>query len=228
MAETEYFTKEPEERWESWIGVGRNGVFSYSGGSFAVYVISYSYSWNLETKGSSQARQRQTVYPFRASKSDLNVVLQFSSMEELRNFGSFARGYHESVTSHSGLVGTNGVPNMKFTLNIPSRKYLSYDKNEKNKSWVVTYGGRSFTYGVALPSINVVQSNDSIAPTMRLTLKILSGADFDSSTETSWSSGSLTDTIKESNVTYESVASGGDSAYSSATVNGIGLSKGGH
>ena len=133
-------------------GKYKNGVFSYFGMQFKVYVISFSYSWSLATKGASQARQRQTIYPFRATQSDLNVTLQFEDRWELLRFADYARGYHLAVTGSSGLVGS-GVPNMNFKLTLGDGDIISYD--------------------VALPSIPVAQSNDSVGPTMRLTLKIL-------------------------------------------------------
>ncbi len=140
------------EWYDTKAGKYKNGTFTYSGKSFKVYVISFSYSWSLATKGSSQARQRQTVYPFRAMQSDLNVTLQFDGREELLKFADYARGYHIAVTSYSGLVGS-GVPNMNFKLRLGKGDVVDYD--------------------VALPSIPVAQSNDSVAPTMKLTLKIL-------------------------------------------------------
>lgn len=201
---------------------GANGSFSYSGGgTFPVYVVSYSYSWSLETKGSSQARQRQTIYPFRRSQSDINVTLQFPTRERMREFADWCRTYHLAVTSSSGIVGENGVPDMVFTLNIPSRTY-------EMSGQPYSYNGRSFTYNVLMPSINVVQSNESIAPTMRLTLRIVGGGDYEKDVATSWTSGSVTESIMNNRVTANSVKSNGDAAYGSATVNGQGLTRGGH
>ena len=159
----------------------RNGRFSYDGNNFDVFVTSFSYSYSLEKKGSSQARQRQTIYPFRATQSDLNVVLQFMSREELLSFGLYARDYHLAVTSTAGLVGS-AVPNMTFRLKLDGEHVLKY--------------------GVALPSIPIAQSNDSIGPTMRLTLKILKDMsgdmDFVNDVITSKAYSNMTKMIRES------------------------------
>lgn len=188
----------------------RNGRFSYSGGSFDVYVTRFSYSWKLDKKSSSQARQRQTIYPFRAVQSDLNVELQFRDLEEYRRFGSFARGYHMLVTGTSGQVGVS-VPAMYFTSDtIPHQTMWGSGRAD--------VGG--IRYAVALPSIPMAFSNDSVAPTMRLTLSILMDESGDlalSSASSSNVSGSFADMLQTSydyvKVGASDVKSGGDAAY---------------
>lgn len=195
----------------------RNGRFSYSGGSFDVYVTKFSYSWKLETKSSSQARQRQTVYPFRAVQSDLSVELQFPDIDEYRRFGEFARQYHMLVTSVAGQVGVN-VPAMYFTSDTIPHQTMG----NKGRSDV---GG--IRYAVSLPSIPMAFSNDAVAPTMRLTLNILMDESGDwalSSASSSGVSGSFSDMLQlgsQQKVNPSDVKSGGDSAYANS-VEGVG------
>lgn len=189
-----------------------NGNFTWSGGSFEVYVISFSYSWKLETRGSSQARRAQTVYPFRATPSDLNVTLQFESQERMVAFAKFARAYHLGVTSKAGEVGKS-VPEMFFELTLSSSRFKRYS--------------------VALPSVPVRQSYDAVAPTMRLSLKVLADTadgklNFAKAYAKSVTRGNMTDAISQSNVGAGSVRSGGDAAFDTATTRGQGTTTLGH
>jgi len=183
----------------------KNGRFSYSGGSFDVYVIGFSYSWALDTKATSQARQRQTVYPFRAKQSDLNVTLQFRDVDEYRRFGEFARAYHMLVTSLSGRVG-DAVPAMYFTSDtIPHQTMYGSGRED--------VGG--IRYAVALPSIPMTFSNESVAPTVRLTLNILMDESGDlalAGQSASQVQGSLHDMVRSAEV-----KSFGDAAYGAAS-----------
>ena len=141
----------------------RNGRFSYSGGSRDVWVTNFSYSWKLAQRGSSKARQRQTIYAWRAEQSALNVELQFRDMDEYRDFAEFARGWHLAVTNGSGQVGVD-VPAMIFESDtIPHQT-----TGEGGMGWA---GG--IRYAVALPSIPLAYTNGSVGPTMKLTLDIL-------------------------------------------------------
>lgn len=187
--------------------MARNGRFSYSGGSFDVYVTKFSYNWSLKQKGSSQARKRQTIYPFRMVQSDLTVELQFRDLDEYRRFGEFARGYHLAVTSSAGQVGVD-VPAMYFTSNVIPHQTLRGEGRADD-------GG--IRYAVAMPTVPLAFSNDSVAPTMRLTLNILmdeSGDSALSSVSSSYVSGSLSGMLEQVKVSPYDVKSLGSLAYS--------------
>lgn len=150
--------------------MARNGRFACGGKSVDVYVTKFWYTWRLNTKGTSQARQKQTIYPFRMEQSSLNVELQFPTVDEYRAFGEFARWYHLLVTQASGLVGSS-VPKMIFTSSaIPKMGYGSDIIG-------------TIKYSVALPSVPMTFSVDSVAPTMTLELHILEDMSGDLATE---------------------------------------------
>ena len=180
--------------------MARNGRFSCSDKNFDVYVTKFWYTWKLNTKGTSQARQKQTVYPFRVEQSSLNVELQFSTLDEYRAFGEFARWYHLLVTQASGMVGS-AVPKMVFTSNAIPR--MGYGKDIVG----------TIKYSVALPSVPMAFSVDSVAPTMTLELHILGDMSGDLATE-SITEGSFSSMFSSNN--KSSGSSGGKNNKTSA------------
>ena len=188
----------------------KNAKFSYSGGTREVYVTKFSYNWRLDTRGSSQARQRQTVYAWRAVQSELTVELQFASVDEYRDFAEFARAYHLAVTNVAGQVGVN-VPAMYFTSDVIPHQTLEHSGME--------YAG-GIRYAVALPGIPLAYSNDNVAPKMRLTLQILMDESGDlalNGITSSTVSGSMREMTTYRTVTSNAVKSLGDAAYSAAS-----------
>lgn len=185
-----------------------NARFYYSGGSRDVNITRFSYSWNLAKKGNSQARQRQTVYAWRAVQSDLTVELQFSNMDSYRDFAEFARAYHLAVTNVAGQVGNN-VPAMYLVSDVIPHQTLE-------ENGMAARGG--IKYAVALPSIPLAYTNDSVAPTMRLTLRILADESGDlalNGISSSRTTGSMREMVTQK-TTSSSVKSMGDNAYRAA------------
>lgn len=145
-----------------------NAVFWYSNKRFPVNVTRFSYSWRLMNKGSSKARRRQTIYPFRMVQGDLTVDLIFSTPDEYRRFCDFARGYHLAVTSSSGWVG-DSVPSMHFDSDV-------IPEQTAGGNGMADVGG--IRYEVTMPTVSPSFANDMVAPTLSLTLGIIRGVMF--------------------------------------------------
>lgn len=201
----------------------KNATFSYAGNSFDVYLTSFSYSWKVAKKGSSQSRQSQTVYPFRVVQSDLNVELQFPGIGDrdssgrgwktYREFCDFVRSYHLLCTGNSGIIGSSAVPFMRFRSSvIPARTDVDNG---------IAYAG-GVDYAVTMPTVNVVFSNDSVVQTVRLTLGILT--DWAGSISGEWRNDALAVDVYSTNVSSFLVGSMDDivSGVSRSSVSAFG------
>lgn len=197
--------------------------------SFGVYLTKFWYGWKVLKKGSSQARQAQTIYPFRMVQGDLNVELQFPGIGDrdddgngwktYREFCNFIRSYHLLCTSGSGVMGRD-IPFMKFSCSkIPPK---TYDGNGMGYVPGNNGGIQGIRYAVAVPSINMTFSNDAVVQTVTLTLSILSddSGEMSSTIESSYKSGSWGDIVakpvarsRKSLVSRSDVSSKGSDAF---------------
>ena len=164
--------------------------FEHEGNRFNVVVTSFSYSWSLAMKGRSYTRHASVSYPNRVQQSSLNVGLIFRTPDEYRRFGSFIDAYHRRVTNMSKPADMRFVCNRMGGLN----------------KWSDERGVR---YGVAIQKVPMKFTHDMVAPTLSLTLDILTD-EFDiweppTSSMTGDSSGSLVsgqDIIDSGNIAF--------------------------
>lgn len=128
----------------------------------------------------------------------MSVTLQFESEARMLEFARWVRQYHLVVTQpsdeKSGLPGD--YPRMVFS----SSKIPGQD------------GMMGVWYTVTMPTIPVKLSYDNVAPTMSLTLNILTSGD-QNEVAASSASGSFKDYMKSVNVAPRDVSNAGDGAF---------------
>lgn len=181
----------------------RNATFSYASRVANVWVTKFWYSWTLLTKSSSISRLAQTTYPFRAVQGELNVEMIFTSGRDYIQFCNFARDYHQAVANGSGKLG-GSVPELVFSCgSIPAVTSQLDGRGDA--------GG--IEYSVAIPTVPVKVSYDAVAPTMTLSMPILSGNEMMGGASSSYSlNGSMSDYIGTL-PTSGDVKARGDNAY---------------
>ena len=137
-----------------------NAYFLYGGAKFGVTVTSLKYSWLQKSKSGGQTKRGITLYPYRFEPSDLSVKLAFESPKRYRQFVSFIRQYHLSVTSTAGIVSP---------LIFCASEYMGEETGFTK--------GRGFYYEVALKNVPYKRTITDVAPTLGITLMILSNGE---------------------------------------------------
>lgn len=129
-----------------------NAYFQFNGETVYVYVTRLSYSWSMKNKGTSQAKQRKTLYPYRVEQSPLSISIVFSDNEEYRSFRSFIDSYHQYLTSSAGAV---------------SGLVFASSSNMGKQT------GKRFRYEVAFETFGFSVDYKTIAPVINANLTIL-------------------------------------------------------
>lgn len=161
-------------------GQSRNAYFEYNGDRFDVEVTKLSYSWNLQSKGTSQSKQGYTIYPYRYEQSPLTASLIFETPDRYTEFRRFIYRYHMDITSRSG-----ATPAMYFRGN----DGIMDDDTGYRQS-------HGFNYEVTIESVPFRYSYNMVAPEMTLKLAIVSNYDNMNSTDSGSSMiGSETDLV---------------------------------